>query len=46
MKNRIISIVLLLVAIALAGYLVNGIKSSIDEKERIELQKKINERSN
>jgi len=35
MKNRIISIVLLLVAIALAGYLVNGIKSSIDEKERI-----------
>ena len=35
MKNRIISIVLLIIALALAGYLVNSIKSSIDEKERI-----------
>ncbi|MDH5368325.1 MAG: hypothetical protein OEW67_15205 [Cyclobacteriaceae bacterium] len=35
MKNRVISIGLLIVAISLAGYLVYGIKSSIDEKERI-----------
>ena len=35
MKNRIISISLLVVAIALAGYLVYSIKSSIDEKKRI-----------
>lgn len=35
MKNRVISIALLFVATALAAYLVYGIKSSIDEKDRI-----------
>ncbi|MDH5366751.1 MAG: hypothetical protein OEW67_07175 [Cyclobacteriaceae bacterium] len=45
MKNRIISIALLFVAIALAVYLVYGIKSSIDEKKRIaRVEKKVIEK--
>ena len=41
-QNKIISIVLLLIALFLGGYLVNSIKSSIDEKERISrVEKKV-----
>ena len=45
MNNRIISILLLVVAIALVGYLVFSIKSSIDEKKRIaKIERKVIEK--